>query len=172
MTLFSNRHVVAAMVVTPILAVLAYFAVDLIVAEQPQPALVGQSYPLQAKSNCRYSSGQCDLHNGDFQVTLTVVGSDKVQQPKLHLSASHGLQDVKVGFRDIGSNLETDSSLPNSMLPAGNNRLWSHIMPIPASANTQLMMVIFSEGVRYYAQTTMGFSEYKTSFNKNFKAEQ
>ena len=175
MSLFSNKHVVAALIISPILAVLSYFAVDHVLVEPPQLAQAGQSYPLQAKSNCRYQSGRCDLRNADFQVSLTVTtfeDSNKIERQLLQLSTSHAVQDIKVGFRNINSERENASAEPQSMSRAGDTKkTWSHIMPMAASVNTQLMIVIFSNGVRYYADTTMGFSEYKTSFNKNFKAD-
>jgi hypothetical protein len=175
MSLFSNKHVVAALIISPILALVSYFAVDQVLVELPQLAQAGQSYPLLAKSNCRYESGRCDLRNADFQASLTVTtskGGDEVTRQVLQLTTSHIVQDIKVGFKDVKSQHENDSGAPQSMSRADDNKKsWSHIMPMPVSLNTQLMIVIFSNGVRYYADTTMGFSEYKTSFNKNFKAE-
>ena len=176
MSLFSNKHVVAALIISPILALVSYFAVDRVLVEPPQLAQAGQSYPLLAKSNCRYESGRCDLRNADFQATLTVTtmqGSDTVARPVLQLTTSHIVQDIKIGFKATDKQHENDFVVPQSMSRVGDNKKsWSHIMPMPASLDTQLMIVIFSNGVRYYAETTMGFSEYKTSFNKNFKAEQ
>jgi NADH:ubiquinone oxidoreductase subunit 3 (subunit A) len=61
--MFKNWHVIIAMIVAPILAVLAWFAVDYFVAERPHAAKEGAAYSLIAKSNCRYDSGQCDLEN-------------------------------------------------------------------------------------------------------------
>lgn len=55
--LLTNKHVVIAMLVAPVLAVIAYFAVDASVSEPPKAAQPGQSYPLAVRSNCRYTSG-------------------------------------------------------------------------------------------------------------------
>ena len=41
-----------------------------IVAERSHVAKPGSSYSLIAKSNCRYESGQCDLVNSDFKLTI------------------------------------------------------------------------------------------------------
>jgi len=73
MSFFKNKHVITAMIVAPILAIVSYYAVDLMVKEQPKAAVEGQAYKLIAKSNCRYSSGACDLVNGDFKSTVTVA---------------------------------------------------------------------------------------------------
>jgi hypothetical protein len=69
---FTNKHVVAALIIAPVLSVLAWFAVGSLTGEQPQPAQPDQSYPLVEKSNCRYASGWCDLENEDFSITLQI----------------------------------------------------------------------------------------------------
>jgi hypothetical protein len=71
--MWKNKHVVIAMLVAPILAVIAWYGVDSIVAERAQSAEPGSAYPLVARSNCRYESGQCDLVNHDFKLTVRVV---------------------------------------------------------------------------------------------------
>lgn len=73
--MWKNKHVVVAMLVAPVLAILAWFLVDYLVAEKPQAARAGASYPLVARSNCRYESGRCDLDNNDFRLTLEAEGS-------------------------------------------------------------------------------------------------
>ena len=71
--MWKNKHVVIAMLVAPILAVIAWYGVDSIVAERAKAAKPGDSYPLVARSNCRYDSGACDLVNNDFKLTLKPV---------------------------------------------------------------------------------------------------
>ena len=68
--MFSNKHVLVAMLVAPVLAIMAWFAVDYFVAERPHAAEEGATYTLLAKSNCRYASGKCDLENADFELTI------------------------------------------------------------------------------------------------------
>ena len=68
--MWKNKHVVVAMLVAPVLAILAWFAVDTLVAERPEAAKPGQAYPLVARPNCRYQSGRCDLDNVDFRISL------------------------------------------------------------------------------------------------------
>jgi len=69
----TNKHLIIAMIVAPILAVIAYYGVDRVVSETPHKAVKGQSYPLAAKSNCRYKSGECTLKNGDISLTINVA---------------------------------------------------------------------------------------------------
>ncbi len=73
--MLKNKHLVVAMLVAPVLAIMAWFAVDYFVAERPHAAREGAAYPLVARSNCRYESGSCDLDNNDFRLTLEAVGA-------------------------------------------------------------------------------------------------
>jgi len=68
--MFTNKHVIIAMLVAPVLAIMAWFAVDYFIGERPHAAKEGAAYTLIAKSNCRYDSGQCDLENSDFKLNL------------------------------------------------------------------------------------------------------
>lgn len=171
MKFFSNKHVIVAMIVAPILAVLSYYFVDQVVKEKPRAAIQGNSYPLRADSNCRFTSGACDLVNADFRSRL-VVDSENGKST-LKLSSSHSLQDVKVGFRSTASGISSNEVTPVAMVPLGNEqKSWSIEMPMAATVETHLMIAMLANGTHYYAETTMGFSEYKTTFNKNFKSDQ
>ena len=71
--MWKNKHVVIAMLVAPLLAIIAWYGVDSIVSERAEVAKPGEHYPLVARSNCRYESGQCDLVNNDFKLVIRVV---------------------------------------------------------------------------------------------------
>jgi len=168
MGLFSNKHVIIAMIVAPVLAILSYYFVDTLVKEKPHQAVEGNSYPLNAKSNCRYTSGRCDLENASFKTFLVVTEKDNHQI--LTLTSSHSLQGAKVGFSSLEDSSGLEAAKPSSMQSISKDKkIWSIIMPVEADANTQLMLAMLANGSHYYAETTMGFSEYKTTFNKNFK---
>lgn len=163
MTIFSDKNVIAALIVAPILALLSYYLVDMMVTEPPQAAVKGQSYPLLAASNCRYTSGVCDLENADLTFSLTVLqqgGRDVLQ-----LKSKFALQGVKVDFTD-NSQIDKPSTAPENMHALADNKSWLIDMPIPPDANTTLRIVIALNGAHYYAETTMGFSKYETTFNK------
>ena len=68
--MFTNKHFIVAMLVAPILALIAYFATDLAVGEKPQKAKAGESYKLAASPNCRFDSGRCTLKNGELKVDI------------------------------------------------------------------------------------------------------
>jgi len=68
--MWKNKHVVIAMIVAPILAVLAWFAVGAMVGEQADVSEPGAAYPLVARSNCRWASGECELANNELEMTI------------------------------------------------------------------------------------------------------
>ena len=71
MSILKNRHVLVASLVAPLLALLAWFAIDFFTSETPHAAVEGQSYALVEKPNCRYDSGLCGLKNNDFELELS-----------------------------------------------------------------------------------------------------
>ena len=166
MSFFSNTHVLVALIAAPILALLSYFMVDKIVKEQPRPALEGRAYPLVAKSNCRYTSGECDLVNASFKSTLVVEKTRDTST--LILDSSHILEGVKVGFADL---TEDDSfSKPYDMRSHGDTGTrWQIEMPVDPSETTRVMVVMRADGAHYYAETTMGFSEYRAAYKTDFR---
>jgi len=162
MTFFKNKHLIAAMIVTPLLAFLGYYVVDLMVKETPKSAVAGENYKLIAKSNCRYTSGSCDLVNGEFKSTLRIEKNG--QNQILTLTSSHSLQEVVIGLV-AGEN----EGKPHKMSSADDaSQSWS--MPFNSSIdeNTELRVAIVANDSYYFAQTTLGFIDYKTSFEKTF----
>lgn len=164
MSFFTNKHVIAAMIVTPVLAVAGWYAVDLLVKERPQTAQPGASYPLVAKSNCRYTSGVCTLVNSNFKSSLVVVRQNG--RDVLRLTASHTLQDAKVGFSAAS---DQPPAAPQTMQSSdAEQKVWSIELPVAATEKNKLVIALRANDAHYYAETTMGFAEYKTSFNKDF----
>jgi len=165
MSFFKNRHVVTAMIVAPILAILSYYLVDLAVKEQPQKALAGKAYKLVAKSNCRFSSGVCDLENGSFKSTVHLSASDDGRQ-RLHLSSVNRLQTASVGF--VTS--DGSESGPFELISDDNSgNSWTTEFSVPANASTVLRVALTANNAHYYSETTLGFSNYQTSFSKDFR---
>ena len=163
MSFFSNKHVITAMIVAPILAVLSYTLVDSMVKEQPHKAQVGASYPLVAQSNCRYTSGQCDLKNEDF-LAWVKVASDPAGKT-LIVKSEHPLTAVHVGFAREG---DVQTVAPTLMQSQDQGITWSLAAPMTFDEHTQMMIVMQANQVKYYAETVMTFSEYQTGFNKSF----
>ncbi len=90
--MLTDRNVIIAMLVAPVLSILGWWAAAAFIGEKPQPAQEGRTYPLLEKSNCRYASGICDLENVDFKLVLTYV--EDASGPYLAVRASHTLQGI------------------------------------------------------------------------------
>ncbi len=111
--MWKNKHVVIAMIVAPILAILAWFAVGQIVGEKAHVAEPGAAYPLVARSNCRWESGECELHNNDLEMTILPLELG-AQYTKLSLDSEFPLAQATFALLSNGSevvaNAENDSS--------------------------------------------------------------
>jgi len=164
MNLFRNKHVLTAMIIAPLLAIGAYYLVGLAVEEKPRPAVAGAAYPLIAQSNCRYTSGQCDLKNTEFIAKITIDSASDASV--LHLTSQHALQGVMIHFLEEGSS----DSRPFAMHPVSDdNKLWRAQFTERASKDTVVRLAMSVNNAHYYAETTLGFGQYKTSFNKDFR---
>jgi hypothetical protein len=164
MSFFTNKHVIIALIVAPILAVVSYYSVDLLVKETPQTAQAGSSYPLIAQSNCRYTSGRCDLANNEFAVQLRVAQLSDSAWLLVEAKAGIVLQGITVGFARADRSLIVP---PQRMeFDAARNR-WQIVASQGFENDTQLMIVLQANDVRYYAETAMTFSEYQTAYGKS-----
>ena len=164
MQLLKNKHLILAMFVAPALAIIAYFAVDHVVSEEPHSAIQGSSYMLVAKSNCRYKSGICTLENGDVEVKLRVENLGHNQVLVL-LSSVLPVQSAIISLVD-----ELDSRAPKSMtLSTEQPDVWSATLYKTPVEGSILRLALNISGTHYYAETTTVFIDYETSFSqKNF----
>jgi hypothetical protein len=154
--LFTNKHVVIAMIVAPILAVLAWLGAGAFTGETPQVAAPGQSYPLVEKSNCRYESGACYLENEDFKLSLVYqqqVGSGS----QLVLHSSHPLDGVVLG---IGA-LEQEVT-PVAMRAADGQGLeWRLAIGTMPAPDERIRLVAMAQGSSYFADAATLFLQPK-----------
>jgi len=154
MSVFSNKHMVVAMLVAPVLAVLAYFALDTLVGEKPKPAEEGQSYPLVEKPNCRYASGQCGLKNGDFELQIVIrpKGGDRAS---LIVDSAFPLEGVAVA---VIEDVDEDRP-PVAMRPQGTGGTsWSLDIPRPDPERHRLRLAASSGGALYYGDVATQFT--------------
>ena len=143
----ANKHFVIAMIVTPILAVLAWIAVGQVAGEQPQPAKAGQAYPLIEQSNCRYESDACDLSNEDFKLRLTM------NHTLLNISASHPLEGVLLAVGTPGLDLP-----PGVMNPASDDgTFWQIDLGRLPGADEKIRVVARASGSDYFAEASTTF---------------
>lgn len=150
------------MIVAPILALVAYLGVDALVKEQPHVAVAGHVYPLVAKSNCRFSSGECDLENASFKSRLRIIDNQKV----LTLSSSHELQNATIGFIDQNGN---EIPPKNMQASDGTYRLWQIKLPANTNNDSVARIALQANSASFFAETSMRFSQYETSFNEDFR---
>ena len=76
MSIMTNKHVLAALLVAPILAVLAWYGAGQFTddgEQQAAPAQEGTSYPLIERPGCRYPGGKCGLSNESFRLAIVVL---------------------------------------------------------------------------------------------------
>ena len=154
MAMWKNKHVVVALIVAPILSILAWFAVGHLVGEKPQAAKEGDIYTLVARSNCRYASGSCDLHNSDFKLTLEpdMLAASSVA---LTMTASHSLQSAALGLVDSGS-----ADAPAPMTATGENgKTWQGLIPRPSSPDAVIRVAVTAQGATWYAEVPTVFLE-------------
>jgi len=162
MQFLKNKHLILAMFVSPVLAVIAYFAVDSFVSEKPHAAVQGDSYKLAAKSNCRYKSGMCTLENGDVEVKIRVETSGQNKILVLLDSVVH-VQSAIISLVD-----ESGNSKPTPMIfNTEKENTWSATFnKIPSEENI-LRLALNISGTHYYAETTTVFIDYETSFSRD-----
>lgn len=154
--MLKNKHFIIALLVTPVLALLAYFGVDALVKEQPHKAKEGGSYELVAKPNCRYASGKCLLKNGNFELML------RVENGQLYVNPSFELTGVRVGLLAPGKDQEQRHTL--SFNP--QTQEWLAPIDHPVDVNTQLRVVANAGGASYFVETIMAFVEFDPGFSK------
>jgi hypothetical protein len=135
---YSNKHVIVALIVAPILSVIAWLAVDAYVGEQPQSAQAGQSYPLVAESNCRYASGRCTMSNEDFSLSITFT------EQIFTVSSDHLLEAAYLDVAD-----PSDQPSPKPMVMAQDNLWRLQGVEVPGDQD-RLYVVVQTSGVRFF----------------------
>jgi hypothetical protein len=158
-----DKHVVVAVLVAPVLAVLAWYALDTLVGEQPQPAVEGASYPLVETPKCRYSSGRCGLENGDFELTLTAAEN---LQGRLTLTMTSAFPLEGAGIALVEG--EDDDATPTAMRPTSADGLsWSVDIDRPDPGRQRLRLAVSSDGTLYYGDVSTAFTESEATGGDN-----
>lgn len=148
--LLTNKHMIIAMLVAPVLAVLAWFAVGEFAGEQAHKAEAGREYPLVEQSNCRYESGVCELRNEDMVIKLSLEqGADEV----LVLRASHALEGVLMAIGPPESSLP-----PDKMRTAdGRGKEWRMLIGGVPGPQERIRLVATAGGSAYFAEASTRF---------------
>ena len=148
--IFTNKHVIIAMIVAPILAILAWFAVGQIAGEKPRAAQQGKSYPLVEKSNCRYESGVCDLENQDFKLSLKLGGD-----LELVVQSAHALTGIMIS---VGS---PEQNLPPVAMKAldGEGMSWRYQLAQVPQPGDRIRLVAATQKNSYFGESATLFIE-------------
>lgn len=150
-SILTNKHFVVALIVSPILAVVAWFAVDKIVRPEPIVAEGGAAYPLVAKSNCRYASGECALTNGDIKIVLQKVQDPESGLTKLDMQCNLGCNFARLELLD-----DQRQPLQSLVFDEGSQ---ANLTPLTAelSRATTLRFAAGLGGSTYYVETSTEF---------------
>ncbi len=152
--MFKDKHVVVAMLVAPVLAVIAWYGVDQIVAEKPTAIEAGGTYTLLARSNCRYDSGQCDLENADLKLSL-VPGLRSGSRVEMQLESSVILQSATLGIHSDGSDAD---AIPSRMVRIDElGYLWGARLELENSEASVLRLAVRAQDATWYAEVPTVF---------------
>lgn len=150
--IFTNKHVLVAMLVAPILAIFAWFGIDMIVSETPFEPLAGETYKLAEKPNCRWHSGACGLKNGNFELSMTTrVVADN--QREITLISSHPLSGIKFAIYKSSPEAIDRESNPVDMQPLDTSQLkWGLTIAEPRSELTRFRLAVKANESMYFGE--------------------
>ncbi len=158
--MFKSKHTIIALLIAPVLAVIAYFGTDMAISEKPHAAQEGESYKLASKSNCRYTSGLCNMENGEFKVQFRSE-SQTDSQLNLSLNTEIPLEGIKISLSDDPK----EFSSPIDMERVDEQGLaWQVSLPSPQSEESVIRVVISADNTLYYGATGIDFIVYETLF--------
>ena len=149
--MFRNKHIIIALLVTPVLAIVAWFGVGRFAGEQAAPAQPGQAYPLVEQSNCRWHSGACDLRNTDFNLRITL--SQGAAGPEFDLLASHPLEGVVLAVGPPDAEPQ-----PAAMRATdGQGLQWRIALGAKPAEDSRIYIVAKAGGSSYFADAATTF---------------
>ncbi|WP_087026804.1 hypothetical protein [Thaumasiovibrio subtropicus] len=160
--MFKNKHFIIALLIAPILAIIAYFGTDMAVSEKPQAAQEGETYKLVSKSNCRYTSGLCSMENGDFKIQFRSEGLTQ-HALDLSLKTEFPLDGVKVA---LASSPEAKATPTDMLRSDESGQHWHLTLAAPSSEQDELRVVISANNTLYYGETSTEFVVYETLFTE------
>lgn len=152
--MFKNKHVIVALIVAPILAILAWFATGMIVDEKPHSMQEGGVYTLNVKSNCRWPSGNCTLVNEDVEINIT--GEYTSYTLELAMKSTVMLSDIKIAFNK--------NDKPQSLIYDKDKDMWGGILDLKNKSKFINTVIIVNDTV-FYAQVPTTFLEPNDGIN-------
>ena len=165
MNILKNKHMILAMFVAPVLAIIAYFSVDYMVSEKPQAARQGASYKLAAKSNCRYQSGVCTLKNGDIEVHIRahrIVDKEGYKGIEMSMRSERPIQHAIISH--VADDIASEPVAMNAA--SAEMKDWKVMLYLADPEKSILRLALNISDAMYYAETTAIFIDYETSFSR------
>lgn len=151
--MWKNKHIILALLIAPVLAIIAWFSVDYFVAEQPHAARPGASYPLVARPNCRRLSDGCELVNEDFRLTLAVTQFD-AGGAEIDLTSEFALDQAAVGVANAGGG----DSTPTVLLETdAEGKRWRGRAAGALDAQSMLRVAVTADDSTFYAEVPVTF---------------
>lgn len=151
--MWKNKHVVVALLVAPLLSILAWFAVGNFVGEEPKVAEPGAVYKLIARSNCRYDSGECDLVNNEFKVTLLPV-QVLPGVTELTLDSEFALDQATIAL--VVDDVETPGiAAPRDFQKP--TKAWTVTIPATVVHGAHLRVAVSAQESLYYIEAPVAF---------------
>ena len=155
--IFTNKHVIVAMLVAPILAIFAWFSIDMMVSETPFEPVAGETYKLVEKPNCRWASGECELKNNNFEVRMVAekIGDG---QREVSLESSHPLDGVKFAiFKSAPETVDREST-PTDMRPLDDSGLkWGLTIEEPRSELARFRLALRANEAMFFGEVSTTF---------------
>ncbi len=162
--MFRNKHVIVAMVVAPILAILAWFATGMLVDEQPHTMQKGGVYTFNVRSNCRWESGNCTLENEDISINFT--GKYTAHTLELSAKSSVPLSEIKIAY--------DKNDRPQNMVYDKNQDLWFVVLDLKHKAPFINGVFAINNTVLYtqFPTTFLNPKDRKFEFEKDYEKNQ
>lgn len=143
---FKNKHVVVALIVAPILAILSWYATGFIVDEKEHVMKDGAVYTLVVRPNCRWASGKCTLSNSDLQIDIT--GKYTSHTLELDIKSPVPLSEIKIAY--------DKKDKPQSMVYNTKKDIWQGILDL--KYKTQFINAVF------VINNTVLYAQFPTTF--------
>jgi hypothetical protein len=149
---FYNKHVIVALIVAPVLSIIAYLGMDHFAAEKPHAARKNTSYALAAKSGCRYASGECLLQNGAVKIILKPAVFAR-NETGIQLLSSFPLDGAKVAVSTAN-----EDGVPVAFESRDQEKLeWVTRLPVSNDDMAHLRLVVFKGETVFYAEVDTVF---------------
>ncbi|MGK0256438.1 MAG: hypothetical protein ACI81I_001055 [Arcobacteraceae bacterium] len=147
---FKNKHVLVAVIVAPILAILSWYATGFIVDEKEHAMKNGSVYTLVVRPNCRWASRKCTLANSDLKIDIT--GKYTSYTLELAIKSHVPLSEIKIAY--------DKNDKPQSMVYDSKNDVWQGILDLQYKSQFINAVFVINNTV-LYAQFPTTFLEPK-----------